>query len=70
MDRPTTTAAFFAFETWWHFTKDVAADVNPFATTTWFAGSLHTTNNLVGPFANLVTGSHVWGIESCRRESS
>ncbi len=50
-------------ETWWDHTKGVAADPNKFVATTWFGNGVHTGNNVVGPFANLVTAFHVYEVE-------
>ncbi|GEN12030.1 hypothetical protein SAMN05443572_111302 [Myxococcus fulvus] len=52
-------------ETWWDSPKGTANDPNRFSATTHVGSSpmIHTSNNEVGPFANLVTASHVWEVE-------
>lgn len=55
-------AEFDLNEMWWDHTKGVAADPNKFVVTT-HLGTSHTSNNVVGPFANMVTAFHVWEVE-------
>ncbi|NTX40396.1 hypothetical protein HUA78_38805 [Myxococcus sp. CA033] len=52
-------------ETWWDSPKGTANDPNKFSATTHVGSSpmIHTSNNEVGPFANLVSAAHVWEVE-------
>ncbi|MBK7861383.1 MAG: DNRLRE domain-containing protein [Archangiaceae bacterium] len=52
-------------ETWWDVGKGTAADPNVYSSTTHMGAgaAVHTSNNQVGPFANLPSRFHVWEVE-------